>query len=186
MNNTDRQTRDQLADLIETFTTGKITNFNFDKSINDLKSKDPLISFCIQHLWFLYDDIKEHYAVLDKKEWDFCYRLMLLLRSDCQVHMSKTRMPFKQCIEKNEEDNIDTCFPFTDFKQLMQIRRDTPSFQKVPYPKEIEYQNIWSENEQKLMHSILIIFFPVAIILKLFGCLLYREMTLHIKPKGTQ
>lgn len=83
----DRQNRDRLVDAIRRYLAETITAFEFDDEIFGISdnSADPTIEHVTRGLWFLYDDCKDHKVVLSKEAWDYCQRLILLLKSDAHV-----------------------------------------------------------------------------------------------------
>ncbi len=89
--NIDRANRNQLADAILDYLGGNATAFQFDERIFDIQSNDPTVGYVRLALWFHYDDIRDHHVALSKTEWDYFYRLVLLLRSDAQICSERRR-----------------------------------------------------------------------------------------------
>lgn len=179
MQTIDKKARMFLADTIQSYLGGKISNIEFDEIISKIESEDPLIDYCVKYLWFFYDDIKTHTVSVDKNGWDFYWRLILLLRSDCTVVVRKRRIGFKRCLAKDDEE-VGILLPFSSFQQIFRIRRQVRQFKKIPYPKLLEDIEVWSEKEEKLMSFVLLFAFPVVIIFKIVGCLFKSEQNIII------
>ncbi len=90
----DREARDRLADLIDSYLDEQITAFEFDDQIRDLAptTEDDLVDESRRMLWYFYDDCKDHTVVLSKTEWDYFQRILLLLRSDATVCREPRRL----------------------------------------------------------------------------------------------
>ncbi|MGE0481702.1 MAG: hypothetical protein AB7Q17_14650 [Phycisphaerae bacterium] len=90
----DRDARDCLATLIESYLDEQIAAFEFDEKIQDVagKSDDEAVRHIAQALWFYYDDCKDHTVVLSKQQWDYFQRLVLLLRSDAEFQVDRLRI----------------------------------------------------------------------------------------------
>ena len=91
--NVERTNRDRLANAIQRYLDEKITNYEFDEEIFRIleASSDPTIDEIVVSLWHHYDDCKVHTVVLSKEEWDYFYRLMLLLKSDAHAEAEKRK-----------------------------------------------------------------------------------------------
>lgn len=89
--NIDRDNRDRLVETIKQFLNEEMMAFDFRDAICNIysKSKDPAILYAIDTLWYFYDDSKDHKVALEKVQWDFINRLMLLLKSDARITIDK-------------------------------------------------------------------------------------------------
>ena len=89
----DRINRDRLADSIERYLGDELTALKFAAEIEEIQedSNDPAVDYVCSVLWYLYDDIVDHKVVLDKAQWDYVYRLLLLLKSDAALKLSEHR-----------------------------------------------------------------------------------------------
>jgi len=87
----DRKNRDALVAAINRFLDGQTTAFQFDDEIFGIKSDDPTLSHIVCALWHFYDDCKDHKVQLSKEAWDYIQRLILVLRSEEHVEVSKRR-----------------------------------------------------------------------------------------------
>ena len=90
----DREARNKLAEVIRHYLSCQINNFEFDETINNIKSyNDPVISFLRQELWFLYDDLRTHknegkYKAI-KDDLDYLKRIILFLKSDSEFQWTE-------------------------------------------------------------------------------------------------
>lgn len=84
----DREARDRLSHAIRNYLEDEITAFEFDTRLDEIcnASKDPTVHVVRSQLWYHYDDIKDHKAVLSREQWNFFQRLLLLIGSG--LHMS--------------------------------------------------------------------------------------------------
>ncbi len=87
----DRENRDALVAAINRYLDGQTTAFQFDGEIFGIKSDDPTVSHVVHALWFFYDDCNDHKVKLSKEAWDYFQRLVLLLKSDGQVELTRRR-----------------------------------------------------------------------------------------------
>lgn len=89
----DRNSRDRLAETIQLFLDDELTSFAFDDAIFEIAShaEDLTVDYATNSLWHHYSDCLDHQAVLSKPEWDYFYRLMLLLKSDGHVRVNKKK-----------------------------------------------------------------------------------------------
>ncbi|WP_444943823.1 hypothetical protein ACJJIK_21540 [Microbulbifer sp. ZKSA006] len=60
----DREARKKTAELLQQFSVGKVTNFEFEENIPD--SRDLVIGAIANSAWCFYDDFKEHKMVDEK------------------------------------------------------------------------------------------------------------------------
>jgi hypothetical protein len=88
----DRDARNDLALTIEQFLASQITAFQFDESLDHCRhSRDPVVHYVVDTVWYFYDDCDDHLVNLTKPAWDYFQRLLLLLQSDCSLHTVKNR-----------------------------------------------------------------------------------------------
>jgi hypothetical protein len=89
----DRTARDRLAQAIEAFLADDIGALELDDRINEIagETEDETVHEVVDLLWYHYDDIKDHKVVLDRVEWDYFQRLLLLLRSDASLIIERHR-----------------------------------------------------------------------------------------------
>ncbi len=86
------QQRAALAQTIRRFLNSELSAFEFDEALDEYRhSDDPIIQHVVRHVWFFYDDLKDHQVALNKPEWDYFQRLLLLLASDCRMETRSVR-----------------------------------------------------------------------------------------------
>lgn len=85
----DRDCRDRLIRTMEQFLSEKTTAFQFDDALCDISrnNSDPTVESVADLLWSYYDDCKDHKVVLNKTEWDYIQRLMLILKSNAHIEL---------------------------------------------------------------------------------------------------
>tara|TARA_R110002020_G_scaffold39360_2_gene117182 strand:+ start:171 stop:617 length:447 start_codon:yes stop_codon:yes gene_type:complete len=80
----DRKARNKAALAIRRYASGRITNFEFEKSFDD--SEDFAICAICGEVWRFYDDFKQHKALgkhaLDKNVKRYFAKLFVFLKSD--------------------------------------------------------------------------------------------------------
>jgi hypothetical protein len=87
-----RPARNKLVDATEAYLDGRITAFQFHEKLQAVDTGgDGTVNEVIFAMWLFYDDVKDHGVVLNKGEWDCFQRLLLLLKSDAEVHSKSTR-----------------------------------------------------------------------------------------------
>lgn len=93
----DRKARDELAAVIESYMKDEILSCDLDESASRIKfaTSDEVVKTVANSLWLHYDDIVDHHIVVSRQQWDFFYRLLLLLKSDCELTVS-SRWTIKQ------------------------------------------------------------------------------------------
>ena len=85
-------TREALATTIRAFLASDITAFEFDEQLDGFRdSTDTVIQHVVDSVWFHYDDCDNHLVCLDKTEWDYFQRLLLVLSSECLVEKKTER-----------------------------------------------------------------------------------------------
>lgn len=91
--NVDRKSRDRLVDAIHGYLSERTTAFEFDEEIREIRgaSDDPTVAHVASALWYHYDDCKDHTVVLSKEEWDYFHRLILLLKSNAHIEITKRK-----------------------------------------------------------------------------------------------
>lgn len=80
--------RKQLTEAINKFINDEINSYEFDDLIKDIRTHDKTIKDCVSALWYFYDDLKKHKAVLSKHEWDMLQRILLLLDGRGEIEAS--------------------------------------------------------------------------------------------------
>jgi len=88
----DRPARDKLARGLRSYLEEKVTAFDLDEVVQESEaSQDEAVRVTAGALWYHYDDVKDHHVVADKPEWDYFHRLLLLLESDGELEVRRTR-----------------------------------------------------------------------------------------------
>jgi hypothetical protein len=92
--NIDRKNREKLVNAIERYLADKTKSDTFDDEIDEISyaSNDPTVAHVVDLLWCHYSDLRNHKAALSKEEWDYFYRLMLLLKSDAHIEVEKRKL----------------------------------------------------------------------------------------------
>ena len=82
----------EVAQRIRRFLAGELTAFEFDEALDQYRdSVDPVVRYVVWEVWFYYDDIDDHMVRLDKPQWDYIQRLLLLLSADCRLESQMVR-----------------------------------------------------------------------------------------------
>jgi len=85
--------RELLATVIRGFLDNQITAFEFDDRLESFRgSQDPVIQYVSAAVWHYYDDCRDHLVCLNREEWNFLQRLLLLLSSDCVLAVQSQRL----------------------------------------------------------------------------------------------
>lgn len=85
-----RNERDALGELIRRYLNDELSAFQLDEALDEYhETQDAAVRYVCEQLWYLYDDCDDHQVVLEKAEWDFIQRLLLLLESDHRVVSTK-------------------------------------------------------------------------------------------------
>ncbi|MEW4489631.1 hypothetical protein AB1L42_16230 [Thalassoglobus sp. JC818] len=85
--------RGKLVEAIELFLTGNTSAFDFDEALDPFRrSSDPIVRIVAEEMWYFYDDLDDHYVAMTKQEWGYVQRLLLLLKSNCEIVTAKTRI----------------------------------------------------------------------------------------------
>jgi len=108
----DREARNKLAEVIRHYVSCHVNNFEFDETIDNIKSYDPIINFLRLELWFLYDDIRLHKNEgkhqIDKEDLDYLKRIILFLKSDSEYQWTEQPTTlFALFRPKKHKENID-------------------------------------------------------------------------------
>ena len=92
--------RESLAVVLRAFLNGQIMAFDLDDQLDVFRgSDDPVIQYVISAVWFHYDDCADHLQCLDREEWNFFQRLLLLLASDWTLETKSSRIfSFQQVV----------------------------------------------------------------------------------------
>ncbi len=95
----DRTARDELAAVLQSYMNDEILSCDLDDVASKIKfsTSDKVVEVVANSLWYHYDDNVDHHIVASKQEWNFFYRLLLLLKSDCELTFS-SRWTIKQPI----------------------------------------------------------------------------------------
>ncbi|MCE5217615.1 hypothetical protein LLH03_11380 [bacterium] len=89
----DRRARDELVAVIERYLNDEILAFEFaDATEKAAKgSEDRSVWEVVFWLWFTYDDLTNHKVIASKSLWDWFQRLLLLLKSDGEIVLTRRR-----------------------------------------------------------------------------------------------
>ncbi|MBI3947649.1 MAG: hypothetical protein HY321_17140 [Armatimonadetes bacterium] len=89
----DREARNRMAAVIERYLHEEIQAFQFDAELETISSEtsDATVRDVRFALWFQYDDFIDHPVSGFREEWDYCQRLLLLLRSDGHIETTQHR-----------------------------------------------------------------------------------------------
>lgn len=89
----DREARDRMAYVAEQYLNEEITAFEFDDALELISSdtEDKTVHEIRLAFWGAYDDLTDHKVVASKESWDFFQRLLLILKSNARIEMSKRR-----------------------------------------------------------------------------------------------
>lgn len=90
----DRKRRDELIEIIERFLDERTTAFEElgDELFELLGStKDAAVSDVAEAMVYFCDDVDNQQVRLNKAEWDYIQRLLLLLKSDCRMETTRHR-----------------------------------------------------------------------------------------------
>jgi len=88
----DRLARDRLIAVIEDWLNLKITAFQFDDQLWEIRSKDQSVKSVMDQLWYTYDDVRDHQMDYEKPTWDWAQRILLLLKSNAQMQIQRRRI----------------------------------------------------------------------------------------------
>ncbi len=88
----DRSARDQLAEAMERFLSEEISSWELLDHIEKTPWQDSAVSFAANSLYLPLVNSEDHKAQLSKAEWNFYQRLLLILRSNAIVEISRTRI----------------------------------------------------------------------------------------------
>jgi len=85
----DRDARDKMVAVIESYMNDEIMAFAFDDALNNIETKDEAVKEARAILWFFYDDLKDHKIVANKEQWNLLCRFILFLRSDAELEIKR-------------------------------------------------------------------------------------------------
>ena len=87
----DRAARNQMASAIRLYLDEQIGSNHFDELIENAsaKTKDETVKELRLMLWGLYSDLEDHKIRTSKQEWDYIYRILLLIESNGEFELSK-------------------------------------------------------------------------------------------------
>ncbi len=90
----DPAARKQMADAIRSYLNEEIRSFRFSDALDDIRTQtdDPTVSLIADILYCRCDnDIQNHQVIASRREWDYFHRLLLVLDSDTELEVVKTR-----------------------------------------------------------------------------------------------
>lgn len=87
----DRNARDAAIATFEDYLEDRITAFEFDDRLQSITTKDQTVREIVAAAWFHYDDCKDHKVILNKVQWDYFQRLLLLLKSNAEIASSSRK-----------------------------------------------------------------------------------------------
>ena len=87
----DRNARDEAIAAFEEYLDDEISAFEFDGRLQSIETCDRTVNEVVNAAWFHYDDCKDHPVILTKDGWDHFQRLLLLLSSNVELVVSRTR-----------------------------------------------------------------------------------------------
>lgn len=88
----DRNERDKLTELINSYLSEQITAFALDERLEPFRSSaDSAVRFVSRTMWYHYDDCDDHLVVASKPVWNYLQRLLLLLASNSTVMEQRHR-----------------------------------------------------------------------------------------------
>lgn len=82
-----------MAETIQSYLDERITAFQLDEVLSEISisTEDPIVKNTADLMWGYYDDLKDHKIVASKQVWDFFVRQILLLKSDAEIEIIKTK-----------------------------------------------------------------------------------------------
>lgn len=88
----DRIARNELIDLVNRYLEGDLSTFEFDEKIFELsdQTQDKTISEIVELLSCFYDDCYDRKVDLDKNQWNYIQRLLLILHSEAHLVVIET------------------------------------------------------------------------------------------------
>ena len=89
----ERDARDEMVHVTEQYLNEEITTFQFDDALQEIAwyTEDETVREQRIAFWCLYNDMTNHTVDLDKSDWDYCQRVLLLLKSDARIESSVRR-----------------------------------------------------------------------------------------------
>jgi hypothetical protein len=90
----DAAARDEIARLVEGYLCDQIGAFEFDKRLWEIhgRTTDRTVKIVASQLWYFYDDVTDHLAVMDKQAWNAIQRLLLVLKSNAELQWAHMRV----------------------------------------------------------------------------------------------
>jgi len=92
----DRASRDRMIQVVRSYMAEEIASDEFDDHLTEISvaATDETVEIIRNELWTYYDDMKNHFIVASKQEWDFLNRTLLLLASDAEIKVVASRGPW--------------------------------------------------------------------------------------------
>lgn len=87
----DREGRDRVVSEFRRFLNEETTAASLDGALFEVKTKDRTLIHIRTLLWCNYDDFTDHFVTLSKEQWDYCQRLLLILKSDAHFETTRRR-----------------------------------------------------------------------------------------------
>lgn len=88
----DRKARNLIIREIDHFLNDHISAFELDDRLSNIQTEDTTAQHVNQAVWLHYDDITDHPVNLNRAEWNYFQRLILLLRSEAELSQQKGRL----------------------------------------------------------------------------------------------
>lgn len=124
----DRTARNQLISTIELYMNETLSAFQFDDGMGKINTKDATVNWVIHELWYFYDDVTDHYIIADAKLWNSLHRLILYLKSDCEIAKELRK-------KKNFSSLEQALYPFQSITELRASMEKFPEFKKSVFNK---------------------------------------------------
>ena len=82
-----------MAAVIRAYMNEEITAFRLDDALVSIMAatQDQTVHHVGETFWFFYDDCQDHKIVASKQVWDLFHRLLLLLESDSEIDIVRSR-----------------------------------------------------------------------------------------------
>ncbi len=122
----DRIARNQLITAIELYMNETLTAFQFDSEMTNINTKDATVNWAIHDLWYIYDDVTDHYIIADAELWNNLNRMVLYLKSDCEIS--------KELRKKKKFSSLEQAlYPFKSITELRAAMELFPEFKKSAF-----------------------------------------------------
>ena len=89
----DGEARNRLIEAILSYLDDRIGAFELDARLSRIagETSDATVHFVAGQMWFHYDDCTDHKTVASKLQWDYFQRLLLLLESDAEIEIVRSK-----------------------------------------------------------------------------------------------